>query len=172
MRTILVGGFAAYILERGKTESPSQYRTFKGIIESVRCGGIKVPMEFDTFGRLHFQDNGASTGRTVNLNGASEIPGKWDITENTVVLYGDYPQSLIATQIQKKETEGLLLSEALDLPFHKERSVRTMYRDHDRVAYHLIPQNVAIPWEELLARLEGPKEPEPGILDHMQGKAE
>ena len=168
MRTILVGGFAEYILARGRVEAPSQYETFKGIIESVRCGGIKVPMEFDTFGRLHFQDNGAATGRTVELNGTSDIPGKWDITENTVVLYGDYPQSLITMQIQKKETEGLLLSEALDLPFHKERSVRTMYRDHDRVAYHLISQNVAIPWEDALERIEGPKPPAPGILDHMQ----
>tara|TARA_Y100001968_G_C18872086_1_gene487676 strand:- start:120 stop:350 length:231 start_codon:yes stop_codon:yes gene_type:complete len=76
MRNIQIGSFAAYILTRGKTEHPAQYETFKGIIESVRCGGIKVPMEFDTFGRLHFQDGGPGEHRTVRLNGISEIKGK------------------------------------------------------------------------------------------------
>lgn len=168
MRTILVGGFAAYILGRGKTEAPSQYETFKGIIESVRCGGIKVPMEFDTFGRLHFQENGAATGRTVELNGTSDIEGRWDITENLVTLRGTFPKSLIETHRAQIANGGLLLGDAVDLPFHQDRTVQSLVHEDDHVRYHLDQRGERRKWEGVLLDLEGPVVPSPGILDHIQ----
>lgn len=167
MRTILVGGFAAYILKRGRAEAPSQYETFKGIIESVRCGGIKVPMEFDTFGKLHFQDDGSATGRTVILNGTSDIEGRWDITENLVTLRGSFPKALIETHRAQMGEGVLLLGEAVDLPFHRDRTVHSLVHEDDHVRYHLDQRGRNTPWEEVLKRIEGPDPASPGILDHM-----
>jgi len=168
MRTILVGDFAAYILERGKAEAPSKYETFKGIIESVRCGGIKVPMEFDAFGRLHFQDDGPVVTRTVHLNGSSDIEGRWDITENLVTLRGSFPKSLIQRQKAQMADGGLLLGQAVDLPFHRDRNVYSLVHEDDHVRYHLDHRGGRRKWEEVLLDLEGPAAPSPGILDHMQ----
>jgi hypothetical protein len=167
MRTILVGDFAAYILERGKAEAPSQYETFKGIIESVRCGGIKVPMEFDTFGRLHFQDDGSVVTRTVHLNGSSDIEGRWDITENLVTLRGSFPKSLIQTQRTQMADGGLLLGNAVDIPFHRDRTVYSLVHEDDRVSYHLDNRDGRRKWEDVLEILEGPAAVTPGILDRM-----
>lgn len=169
MRTILVNGFAAYILERGHQENPSQYETFKGIIESVRCGGIKVPMEFDGFGRLHFQDGGPGSQRTVYLNGTHDIPGEWDVTEQVVTIYGQFPSSKVVEQRAILEEEGLVLGRAISLPFHQERWVRSIVHENDRLTYHFHQEDHSIPWHEFLETLEGHIAPAPGILDHMQG---
>ena len=167
MRKILVGDFAAYILQRGRSESPSQYETFKGIIESVRCGGVKIPMDFDTFGRLHFQDQGADS-RTVHLNGTSGLSDRWDITESVVTLKGSFPKSLIETHRTQMQDDVLLLGDAVDLPFHRDRAVYSLVHDEDKVSYHLDHRTERMTWDQALEMIEGPRAPAPGILDHMQ----
>ncbi len=166
MRTILVGDFAAYILQRGRNESPSQYETFKGIIEGVRCGGIKVPMDFDGFGKLHFQDGGPD-GRRINLNGTSGPSARWDITESVVTLHGSFPKALIETHRARMNDDVLLLGDALDLPFHRDRAVYSLVHEEDRVTYHLDHREERMTWDQARERIEGPDAPPPGILDHM-----
>ena len=169
MRKILVGGFAAYILERGRAESPSQYQTFRSIIEGVRAGGVKVSMKFDSFGHMHFRDGGPHEKGVVHLSGTWDIPQKWDITEEVVTSYGEYPSSKILEQRSMLEGDGLILGEALGLPFHQDRQVSTIIHENGRLTYHLKRGNHSIPWEQVLERIEGPPAPMPGILDHMQG---
>lgn len=168
MRNIKVGSLAAYILTRGKTEHPSQYKTNKGIIENVLCGGIKMPMRFETFGRLNLQNGGPAEGRTVYLNGISEVEGKWDLTEQVVTIFGVFPESVATQQRIKMEQGPLLIGDVADLPFHQERQIRNIIRDDDRITYHLERDEKRLSWEDFLASIEGLPEPSPGILDHMK----